>query len=103
MQWLVFMVILFGTILPSVGGMKSHGLAAVKATHHVALFTSNGSHEPGHEEADSELEILNQPAANDQAHPTADHSHDKAHTLPAAWSPSTPQLPSWLGAGSAVD
>jgi hypothetical protein len=97
MQWLVLMVILLGTILSSVGGMKSHGLAAIEATHYVALFTSNGSHEHEHEEANSELDTVNQPEAADHAHHTADHSHDKARTLPAAWSLSTPQLPSWLG------
>lgn len=96
-RWLVLMVIMFGTILSSIGGTNSHGLAAIEATLHVAPFSSDESHEYAHEDGDSGLAMVNASVAADHPHHGADHSHDKAHALPAAWSSSAPQLPGWFG------
>ena len=94
MRWLVLVVFLFGMITSSIGGMKSHGLAAISAT----LPTAAG--EPhGHMHADhgGEPAMVDQSTAVDHPHHGADHSHDKAHALPAVWSSVTPQLPGWWG------
>lgn len=95
MRWLVLLVIMFGTILSSIGGTSSHGLAAFTTALHVTPFSSDDSHEHAHE--DEGIGLVNQSAAADHPHHGADHSHDKAHALPAAWSSSAPQLPGWFG------
>lgn len=96
-RWLVLAVILFGTILSSIGGTHSHGLAALEATLHVAPSSSDGSHGHTHEDLGGDLTMVDESAAADHPHHGADHSHDKAHALPAAWSSSAPQLPGWRG------
>jgi len=101
MRWLVLIVILFGAILSSIGGTNSHGLAAMGASLHTAPVSSNASHEHAHvhedDGEDSALAMVIPGAEVDHPHHGADHSHDKAHALPAAWQSSTPQLPGWFG------
>ena len=96
-RWLVLLVILFGTILSSVGGTNSHGLAAPATALHVAPFSTDESHEHAHEDKDEGIESANQRAGADHPHHSADHSHDKAHVLPALWSSAAPQLAGWFG------
>ena len=103
-RWLVLVVILFGTILSSIGGTNSHGLAAIAAPFHGAALSLEGSSGQAHghahddeEDGDGGLAVVNPSAAAEHAHHGADHSHDKAHALPAAWRSAAPQLSVWLG------
>ena len=89
-RWLVLLVIMFGTFLSSVGGTNSHGLAALATALHVAPFSTDESHEHAHE--DEGIGSANQSAGADHPHHSADHSHDKAHVLPALWISAAPQL-----------
>lgn len=93
MRWLVLVVIMFGTIISSIGSTSSHGLAAISATLHAAPSSPGESHEHVHE--DEDIAMVNQGADTDHPHHGADHSHDKAHALPVAWGSASPQLPSW--------
>lgn len=103
MRWLVLVVILFGTLISSVGSMNSHGLAALVAGFHDAPSMESTSHEHerdhdhSHEVEDDELEMMGHVAPPDHPHHGADHSHDKAHALPAAWETTSPLLPVWIG------
>ena len=94
MRWLVLVVIMFGTNISSIGGTRSHGLAAFPTALHVTAFSSDASHEHMHEEGTG---LVTQSAGADHPHHGADHSHDKAHALPVAWRSVAPQLPSWFG------
>lgn len=116
-RWLVLMVILFGTVLSSVGGTYSHGIAALTAELHGDPMTSgttdataydsavSAGHEHSHdhtqgpvdEDGDGELIMVSTGAPVDHSHHGADHSHDKAYALPAAWASASPQLPAWFG------
>jgi len=95
------MVILLGTVLSSIGGTNSHGLAAITASLHAtpALADAPNKQAHGHAHGDEEDEWMaaGHGAAPDHPHHGADHSHDKAHALPTAWRSSAPQLPVWLG------
>lgn len=99
LRWLVLVVILFGTIISSIGGTSSHCLAAIAAALHVTPASLDTSHEHMHEHAheDGGIGLLTQSAAADHPHHGADHSHDKAHALPAIWRSAAPQLPGWFG------
>ena len=103
MRWLVLVVIMFGTNISSVGGTNSHGLAAIATALHATAFSTHESHEHAlehaHEDEAEEEGIgwVTQSAAADHPHHGADHSHDKAHALPAAWNPAAPQLPGLFG------
>ena len=94
MRWLVPLVILFGMIISSIGGTNSHGLAAISATLHTAAGGPRGHL---HEDQGGESTMVYQSPAADHPHHEADHSHDKAHALPVAWSSVAPQLPGWWG------
>jgi len=96
-RWLVLVVIMFGTIIFSIGSTSSHGLAVIAAAHHVAPFSSDESHGHVHEVGGGEVAMVNQSAGADHPHHGADHSHDKAHALPVAWTSAAPQLPAWWG------
>ena len=98
MGWLVLMVICFGTILSSIGGTSSHGLAAFPAAFHVTPMSLDSSHGHVHEHAhdDEGIGWVTQIAGADHPHHGADHSHDKAHALPVAWHSAAPQLPGWF-------
>jgi hypothetical protein len=103
MRWVVLLVILFGTIISSVGGMYSHGIAAIAAVSHVSAASSDTehhrSHGHAHEDGDGDGEWVEgrHGASADHPHHGADHSHDKAHALPAAWHSAAPMLPAWFG------
>ncbi len=103
MRWLVLLVILFGTVVSSVGGMYSHGIAAIAAVSHVSAASSETEHEHSHghahEDGDSDAEwvVGSQGASADHPHHGADHSHDKAHALPAELHLAAPVLPAWFG------
>ena len=91
-RWLVLVVILFGTILSSMGGTSSHGLAAIAVALHAAPDEPHGH---AHEEQGGELAMVNQSANADHPHHEMDHSHDKAHALSVAWGSAVPQPPNW--------
>ena len=100
--WLVMVVVLFATIISSIGRASSHGFAAFPAALHVtAKFLDTFQkhvHEHAHE--DGGIKGVTQSAGADlhhNHHHGADHSHDKAHALPATWSSAAPQLPGWFG------
>ena len=98
--WLVLVVILFGTIIFSIGGTSSHGLAAFQAALHITPTSLDTSDEHVHEHAQEDEGIgwVTQGAGADHPHHHgADHSHDKAHALPVAWHSVAPQLPGWFG------
>ena len=99
MRWLALVVILFGTLIASVGGMNSHGIAAIAAATHAASATTDTAHEHGHVHDDADISpatLMHGPTA-DHPHHGADHSHDKAHALPSSWDVATPQPPLWIG------
>lgn len=96
-RWLVMVVILFGTIISSVGGTNSHGLASIAPALQVARLSSDESHGHQHVNSGGESTMVSQSADTDHPHHGADHSHDKAHALPVAWSSAAPQLPRWRG------
>ncbi|MDO8769170.1 MAG: hypothetical protein Q7K57_10770 [Burkholderiaceae bacterium] len=100
MGWLVLVVIMFGTVISSIGGTSSHGIAAFPTAFHVNPTSLDTSHEHVHEHAneDGGIELVTQSAGADHPHHHgADHSHDNAHALPVAWSSAAPQLPGWFG------
>lgn len=101
LRCLVLLVILMGTFISSVGGMNSHGIAAIAAVNHVSSASSVSDHDHAHghahEAGDSEWGSASHGASADHPHHGADHSHDKAHALPAAWNAATPALPVWFG------
>lgn len=95
MRWLVLVVILFGTIVSSIGGTNSHGLAAIAAPLHTAPSFSDDPHGHVHEAQGVELATVVQSAEADHPHHGADHSHDNVHALPVAWGSASLQLPNW--------
>lgn len=101
MRWLVLLVILMGTLISSVGGMNSHGIAAIAAVSHVSPAFSdtshNDAHSHAHEDGESDWIIGSHGASADHPHHGADHSHDKAHALPLTWHVTAPPLPVWIG------
>jgi hypothetical protein len=96
-RWLVLVVILFGTILSSMGSTSSHGLAAIAATSHTASSSLDESHGHSHEDQGGEWVMVDNSASADHPHHAADHSHDKAHALSVSWRSATPQPSSWRG------
>lgn len=115
-RWLVLMVILFGTVVSSVGGTYSHGIAPLTAELHgnptsgtadaTAYATAAiAGHEHSHdhtngvadEYGDGELTMVGTGTTADHPHHGADHSHDKAYALPVAWASASPQIPGWFG------
>lgn len=101
MRWLVLLVILMGTFISSVGGMNSHGIAAIAAAAHAAPDAPDTSHDHAHghahEDGDSDWATGSHGASADHPHHGADHSHDKAHALPITWMVAVPLLPVWIG------
>ena len=92
---LVLVVIMFGTIISSIGSTGSHGVAVISAALHVVPPSSAESHGHEHEVRGGELAMVNQSAGADHPHHGMDHSHDKAHALPVAWSSAVPHPPGW--------
>jgi hypothetical protein len=97
MRWLALVLILFGAILSSMGGTRSHGLAALAVTHHGAPSSFDEPHGHVHDEPGGELAMLDRGAGADHPHHEADHSHDKAHVLSVAWRSAAPQPSRWQG------
>jgi hypothetical protein len=98
-RWLVLFVIMFGTMISSIGGTNSHGLAVVAAALHGAQSSAGEAHGPVHEGHGGELVLLDRSAASDHPQHGTDHSHDKAHALSVAWGSASPQLPGWSALG----
>ena len=98
MRWLVLVVIMFGTMISSVGVMNSHGIAVIAEALHGSSTTPDAQRdqEYGHVHEDGDA-MVNHGIAGDHPHHGGDHSHDKVHALPTTWSMATPQLPAWLG------
>jgi len=94
MQWLVLMVITFGTIVSSIGLTSSHGLAVMAASHQSVLASPE---EPlGHVHADQGIEFpADERSSGEHPHHGMDHSHDIAHHLTLARGAESPQLHSW--------
>jgi hypothetical protein len=97
-RWLVLVVILFGTILSSMGGTSSHGLAAIAiaVALHAAPSSPDASHGHAHEDQSGELAMVDKSAGADHPHHEMDHSHDKAHALSVAWRTAAQQPSNWL-------
>lgn len=95
-SWLVLVVIMIGTIISSVGGVSSHGIAVVASGFHGADASADASHAHAYEAEDSGPATMHPGATADHPHHSVDHSHDKAHALPTAWSSAGPQLPGWF-------
>lgn len=94
MRWLVLIVIMFGTVISSVGFTISHGLAAIESPHQSAPISGDESHEHangGHDE------VVALDGSESVYHPqhSLDHSHDKAHAAPVSWGSALPQLLGW--------
>lgn len=99
-RWMVLVVVMLGTIISSIGGTSSHGLAAFATTFHSSSAPSDTSYERFHEHAHADVgvELVDQNAGADYPHHHgSDHSHDKAHALPVAWHSGAPQLPDRFG------
>ena len=95
MRWLVLVVILCGTILSSMGGTSSHGLAVIAVALHTAPSSLDESHGHAHEDQGGDLVIVDKSASADHPHHEMDHSHDKAHAPSVAWRSAVPQPPGW--------
>jgi len=95
MRWLVLVVIMFGTVISSMGLTNSHGLAAIAAAHHPAPSSSDESHGHAHGDQGDEFEAVDASASAGHPHHAIDHSHDTPHALPVPWSSAAPQLPGW--------
>lgn len=74
LRWLVLMVLVWGTLMSSVGLTTSHGLANLAAADHALAADDTHAHDVDVQLADP---------AGGHTHHGADHSHDKAHALPA--------------------
>ncbi|MES2840875.1 hypothetical protein [Hydrogenophaga sp.] len=101
MRWLVLLVILFGTVISSVGSMNSHGIAAIASAGHADSAGPDTEHDHAHghahEDGGSTWVVGSHGGSADHPHHGADHSHDKAHALPITWDVAAPQLPVWTG------
>ena len=98
MRWLALIVIMFGTIISSMGDTRSHGLAAI-ANHAVSALQephrSDQQHQHLHEEQGGELAMVEKSQSADHPHHETDHSHDKAHAPSVAWHSAAPPSSSW--------
>lgn len=101
LRWLVLLIFVVGTFISSVGGMYSHGIAAIAAQSHVAPASPDSEHHHvhghAHEDNDGEWVMGSHGASADHPHHGADHSHEKGLALPSTWGVAPPQLPVWIG------
>ena len=98
MRWLVLIVIMFGTIISSMGDTRSHGLAAIGS--HAAPapqepHSSDQQQQHLHEEQGGELAMVEESQSADHPHLETDHSHDKAHAPSVAWHSAAPPSSCW--------
>lgn len=73
---LILLGMFFGTMVSSMGGVTSHGLAEFAASQHNVVDISPDVH--GHSHDDDDKPALSDAGA-EHAHHGADHSHDKSH------------------------
>lgn len=86
----VLAVLMLGTLVSSLGQLSSHGIAAVAAVQH----DSDVGH--GHSHEDDVPSAARAGADGAHAHHnSADHSHDKAHALPAQLALAQTAAPVW--------
>ena len=86
----VLAVLMLGTLVSSLGQVSSHGIAAVAAAQHDS--------EVGHGHAHEDDQPMVQSAHGEATHAhhnSADHSHDKAHALPALLAITQTATPVW--------
>lgn len=95
MRWLVLIVIVVGTIISSIGLTSSHGLAAISAGHTSTALAADVPHGHSHGDQGDEVAEVEDLLGGDHAHHAVDHSHDKAHALPAGWHAASTQAPAW--------
>jgi hypothetical protein len=95
MRWMVLIVIVVGTIISSIGLTSSHGLAAISVGHTSAQLTADEPHGHSHDDQGDEIAQVEGLLGGDHAHHAVDHSHDKAHALPAGWHAASTQAPAW--------
>lgn len=79
---LILLGMLFGTMVSSMGGVKSHGLAEFAASQHHVDDISPDAQGHSHDEDGAKPALSD--AGADHAHHGADHSHDKSHVPPNA-------------------
>lgn len=96
MRLCVLLVILFGTLLSSLGALHAHALVPLDAVQHAQGKYGDA---PGHSHQNASPISYESPS---HTHLGADHSHDKAHCLPVmprlglnSVTPRRPQLLSW--------
>lgn len=91
----VVLVVLLGTLLSSLGGLHSHGLKTL-----AAFGQAGGDHGDGHahtHESDThDVDSLVALEGGQHGHLGSDHSHDKAHALPAMPTFAPSPAPGWL-------
>jgi hypothetical protein len=75
----ILLVFLAGIVASSVGQFKSHGLAAFGAIQPGIVCCSDAGR--GHAHDEDEVAAPDEPVGH--AHHSDDHSHDRAHALPA--------------------
>jgi len=85
----VLLVILVGTLLSSLGALRTHALAMLDAVQHTQA-AHDGTH--GHSHDDEPLAAYE---GASHTHLGSDHSHDKAHDLPAMRVVAVPTIPAW--------
>lgn len=74
---LILLGMLCGTMVSSMGGVKSHGLAEFAASQHKLVDIALDVHGHSHEHDDARPTLSD--AGPEHAHHGADHSHDKSH------------------------
>lgn len=86
----VLAILMLGTLASSLGQLSSHGIAAM------ATFQHDEEVEHGHaHEDDVSLASPTHDAPTHVHHNSADHSHDKAHALPAQLALAQTATPVW--------
>jgi hypothetical protein len=89
MRIYVLVSILIGNLLSSVGALDTHALATLDAVQHTQLEHDDAH---GHSHGD---DLLAHYEGTSHSHLGADHSHDKAHALPATRVAVAAPAPDW--------
>ncbi len=93
----VLLVILFGSLLSSLGAVRSHALAALETARHTQV-AHDAAYPSAHDDAHGHTHEGDALAAHEgglHTHLGSDHSHDKAHALPAMQSVPVSTAPLW--------
>ncbi|MDZ4104514.1 MAG: hypothetical protein U1E12_22890 [Hydrogenophaga sp.] len=96
LRYAVLVALIVGTVLAAMGSIKSHGLAALAASHHLAPCCHDEPLDHAHHHDVDDVDDVGVHATAEPVHHSADHSHDKAHALPRAWGSATTPPPDWL-------